>query len=474
MTPENKLFCSTPGSTQEQQRLATLSELGLLETESIPVFEEATQTAAHFLNAPICVLGLVDYDRQWFKAAIGLSRIGLMNDLASSRQLPRQEAFCASVVDRRQVLIINDAVAHPAFANSLLTQRYGIRAYLGVPLFAANGCCLGTLAIMDLAPREFTVRDAELLELTARWCMSEFERNRLLKIAAQGARFASASSDQQPHAIEPPIHSVKVNLMTQMTQELRTPLTSILGMASVLNRQIYGSLTNKQKEYIDIVHSSGQYLLLLVNEILELGELDDRSQNLNLSPVDIEMLCQQALATLEQVARQREQKIHLTIEPGSRIWSLDKHKVRQLLYHLVFGVIQLSSADSVIRVHISRKRCLLNLNVWTSHPWLGDGLPQAALPDALSAQLLKEASVGETAVAYSGLAMGKAQSETTETSKREEAQLDRQSLGLMLSRRLAELHGGSLMLQGSMEAGYRYEVSLPQLNRAGGGKASES
>ena len=62
MTPENQSFCQIdgiPGSTQEQQRLATLSKLGLLEAESIPVFEEATQTAAHVLNAPICVLGVV-------------------------------------------------------------------------------------------------------------------------------------------------------------------------------------------------------------------------------------------------------------------------------------------------------------------------------------------------------------------------------------------------------------------------------
>jgi signal transduction histidine kinase len=483
LSPENRLFCqidNTPSSAQEQQRLATLADLGLLEAESVPIFEEATQTAAHFLDAPICILGLIDGDRQWFKSAIGLSRIGLMNDLASSRQLPRQESFCTHVVDSRQVLIINDAKMQPAFCNSLLTQRYGIRAYLGVPLMASNGCCLGTLAIMDLNPREFTAKQVELLELTARWCMSEFERNRLLKQQSIGHQASPVLRHPTPINEQPAASSVKVNLITQMTQELRTPLTSILGMASVLNREIYGPLTDKQKEYMDIVHNSGQYLLSLVNEILELGALDATSCHLNLSPVDVEMLCQQALGSLSQAAQRREQQLRLTVEPGPRIWLLDKDKVRQMLYHLAFSVIQSSTADSTIRIHVSRKRHQLNMLVWTSHPWLGEGLPQAML----TKQLLQSTTIAssEIGMVAAGLSeesrstytdsepmrlstgslgtSGWESSQETDDSKLENC---RQSLALMLSRQLAEMHGGNIGLQGSAESGYRYVITLPQV-----------
>lgn len=475
LSPDNKLFCRLDNMTtsgREQQRLNTLTDLGLLEAESVPIFEEATQTAAHFLDAPICILGLMDHERQWFKSAVGLSRIGLMNSLASSRQLPRHESFCTYVVESQQVLSVSDTTTHPVFVDRILVQRYGIRAYLGVPLMASNGFCVGTLAIMELSPREFTGKEVEFLELTARWCMSEYERNSLLK--KQGTISESQANVTQEivnkTSSSQPSNSVKTRLISQMTQELRTPLTSILGMASVLTREIYGPLTEKQKEYMAIIHNSGQYLLSLVNEVLDLGSLDDHTPDLNLSPVDIEMLCQQALSTLEQAAHRREQQIRLTVEPGSRIWLLDKDKVRQILYHLVFSVVQSSSADSVIRIHVSRKPNQLNLTIWTSHPWLGDGLPQAevlahqfAFPSLTSVISLENEGEG-IGVGAGMLQPSPAHGATTLPEATEQSSKTlRQNLGLMLSRQLVELHGGSISLQGSQESGYRYVISLPQM-----------
>jgi signal transduction histidine kinase len=497
--PENRVFYQTdivPESTQEQQRLATLIELGLLETGSIPVFEEATQTAAHFLKAPICILGLLDRDRQWLKSAIGLSRMGLMNELASSRQLPRHEAFCSHVVESRQVLVIPDTTTHPTFATSVLTQRYGIQAYLGVPLLAANGCCLGTLAVMTVTPHQFTRQDIETLELIARWCMSEFERDRLLKQQEHQPTVAIAPSDvPQLHDVidiptvsktEPPsvsatsisatsVSAIKVDLITQITQELCTPLTSILGMASILNSEIYAPLTGKQKKYIDIVINSGQYLLSLVNEILELGRLDNKAHQLKLSPVDIEMLCQQVLSTLGQVAQRCEQQTRLTVEPGSRTCLLDKDKVRQILYHLVFSIIQSSSADSTVHIHVSRKYYKLNLAIWTSHPWLGEGIPQSVLAkqwlpkfpliepefDSFAAETDADNSYDHDQ-ALSSLQSHFAGDHMVNQITLAQPDNSRQGLGLTLSRQLAELHGGQITLQGNPDQGYRYVISLPQ------------
>lgn len=488
--PENRLSCrldSTPGSEREQQRLAILTELGLLEAESVPIFEEATQTAAHSLNAPICVLGLIDRDRQWFKSTVGLSRIGLMNSLASSRQLPREEAFCTHVVDSHQILVIHDTLTHPAFANSLLAQQYGIRAYLGVPLLTSTGYCLGTLAVMELAPRHFTTKEIEFLELIARWSVSEFERNHLLK-QMQLARPAIGAEPQQPIAsaipkpsavTNPLANSVKVNLIAQMTQELCTPLTSILGMASVLNREIYGPLTDKQKEYMDIVHHSGQYLLSLVNEILELGALDDSNQGLSLTPVDIEMLCQQVVNTLKQVAQRRDQQLRLTVEPGHRIWLLDKDKVRQMLYHLIFGIIQSASTESILRIHVSRKLNQLVIKIWTSHPWLGEGLPQTELhPNELISlegeepklvkgdRLQPDDGLEEILDSANHKVVGDRANDLKSAFDPSHRTSSRHSLGLMLTRQLAELHGGQIVLQGSAEAGYRYVITLPHMTEA--------
>ena len=477
LSPENELFSQDEGMSTadiEQKRLKAMADLGLLDSESVPVFEEATQTAAHFLDAPICILGVMDQERQWFKSAVGLSRIGLMNDLAASRQLARAESFCTHVVESRQVLAISDAIAHPTFASHLLVKRYGIQAYLGVPLVTASGDCIGTLAVMQLAPRNFTTREIELLELIARWSMSEFERNTLLK------KTARRQNGNGGEAIALPVAgSVKADLITHMVQELRTPLTSILGMASVLSREIYGPLTDKQKEYMGIVHDSGQQLLTVLNEIVELGALDHHNLALNLAPVDIEMLCQQAFATLQQAAQRREQQIRLTVEPGNHIWRLDKDKIRQLLYHLIFSVIQSSSPESVIRIHISRRPSQLSVTLWTSHPWLGEGLPQSELNSHQMVHLTTEAVFGSENCNYTastpwpsspaspGQSLPQATTAPSTTAERRDSkELLRQNLGLALSRQLAEIHGGSIKIQGAPETGYRYVVTIPQMTEA--------
>jgi hypothetical protein len=403
------------------------------------------------------VLGILDRDRVWFKSAVGLSRIGLMNTLATSRQVPRQGAFCAQVAEEQRLLAIADTVADPVYEQNILVQRYGIRSYLGVPLFAANGHCIGTLAVMGLAPRPFSEQDIAFLELIGRWAMSEFERDLLqvnqldLPVGHSSAQLAqSPQSTQSTQSLRQLVvqashPTVKATLMSQMTQELSTPLTSILGMAKVLNQGIYASRPDKQQEYIQIIHDSGEYLLSLVNEIIELGALEDQNPVLNLASIDLEMLCQQAISTLQQMAHRREQQIQLTVEPGNRIWTLDKDKVRQMLYHLVFSVVQSASSESIIRLHVSRKQQVLQLSVWASHPWLGEGLPSVGIsPTALDAGHW----IGPGIVAAPA-------NQSAET---------RQSLGLSLSRQLAELHGGDIAIQGNSEEGYRYVLRLPQLS----------
>lgn len=503
--PENKLFALKDGwtshETREQQRLKALSDLGLRQPETIPVFEEATQTAAHFLEAPISILGFVDQERHWFKSAVGLSRLGLMNHLAQNRQLSRRESFCTQVVESFQIFVINDThkITDPVLASSKLVQDYGIRAYLGAPLIDAEGHCLGALAVMDLVPRNFTPRDIEFLQIIARWSMSEFERNRLLQwkfeLSTPKSTPIFSLNDERNAEIRvtPPTQTkdsdsistkqLKLELLGQLTQELRTPLTSVLGMASVLGREIYGPLTTKQREYLEIIQHSGRYLLSLVNEITELGAMDDSSTVLNLAPVDIEMLCQQAINTLEEVANRREQDIRLSIEPGrNRIWTLDKEKVRQILYHLVFSVIQLSATGSVVRIHVSYKEDTLNITIWVSHPWLGDGITEVDPYFRLNSLSLMELT-GEVAT-YNTLAGSQEQPVTSpvavDNSKnlsdsyskffaassginlaKSHGSLSRESLGLLLSCQLAELHGGQILIQGSSESGYRYVLSLP-------------
>src|SRR5919199_392379 len=423
---EAKIFCRLDGLTpaaREQKRLVALRELRLLDTETVAVFDEATQTAARLLDAPICILGVMTPNHLQLKSAIGLSRVGLMNQLAQSRLLARNESFCSYVVDSHQVLAIHDTATNPVFASSLLVGHYGIRAYLGAPLLTAEGLCLGTLAVMDWEPRCFSTKDIELLAITARWSLSEFERNRFLKeytnsghrhykgvpyscralparcangerLDASAPRTANANgfcfavpperlylsaasqyqqgwesestTDRQEVSNDCSVclnstNSLKLKLLAQLTQELRTPLTSVMGMASVLTRQIYGPVSSKQKEYLEIIHRSGQHLVSLVDEIVDLKILDQSSEQLQLTSVDIEMLCQQATNSLLEIAQSREQQIRLSVEPGNRIWLLDKDKVRQILYYLVYSVISSAEAGSGVCPYASREIDKINI-----------------------------------------------------------------------------------------------------------------
>ena len=116
--PVNRLFCRLDDLTpavREQQRITTLKALGLLEAESVSFFDEATQTAARFIEAPICILGLMVQDQVLLKSAVGLSRLGLMNQLATSRNIPRQDSFSTYVIDSQQPLNIEDTITDLIF-----------------------------------------------------------------------------------------------------------------------------------------------------------------------------------------------------------------------------------------------------------------------------------------------------------------------------------------------------------------------
>ena len=519
--PENRLFCRLDGLTpevREQKRLELLRELDLIEAEKVAVFDEATQTAAQFLDVPISILSIMKPDCQLIKSAVGLSTLGLMNELAGSRQIPRRESFCGYVVDSHQVLAIPDTATHPIFARSLLVGYYGIRSYLGVPLLTGDGDCLGTLAVMDVIPRSFTAGEIKFLEMTARWSFSEFERNRLVKQQSRSSRnqwtkssgFSISEADKDttdngsqniPTQLSS-LNSIKVKLVAQLTQELRTPLTSIMGMASVLNRKIYGPLTSKQKEYIEIIHESGQHLVSMIEEILSLGLGDAMTKKISLTPVDIEMLSQQAIQSLSELAKQHQKQLRLSIEPGNRIWFLDKEKVRQMLYYLVFSMIYSAVAGSEIRVHISRKSdglsnpsgdgnskltdCL-QIAVWISHPWLGEGLPQlyreiTDLPVPLSLMVPPAADGLVSPLEYGELTTSDCLPSTNpilsdssdstafplsgEPDEKSGSPDSREHLGLLLSYHLAQQHGGKLSVQGLSESGYRYAIRIPKLEQA--------
>lgn len=507
--PQNQLFCRLDNlapQEREKLRLRALSEIGLLVSESVPILEEVTQKASTFSSTPISILGLVIKNELWFKSAVGLSTVGLTSQLASTRKISLEESFGTYVVDSQQPLVIENSLSNPVFAQSILTQHYGIRSYLGVPLIVPSGLCIGTLEVMDWQPREFNERDIEHLSLLARWCLGEFTRNQTIKndpetylestqIEWQKARsllipsetnlnlptsasntIDSITSNSQA-ALVTATNPIKIKLLSQLTQELKTPLTSVIGMASVLHREVYGPLTVKQREYLEIIHDSGQNLINLVDEIVNLGILNDQNSETNITSVDIEMLCQQVINSLTDSAKQHQQTLRLSIEPGNRIWSLDKEKVRQALYYLISSILEMSETGGEVKVHVSRRNKALNIAVGISHPWLGENFGDSnrnckTVTKALSFNSNNIPNQNGFNAGMSDISVSNHQILTStaimmvinETDALDKAanKIPRDVLGLLFCCHLTEMHQGQVVVQSSLNSSYRYVLQYPK------------
>jgi signal transduction histidine kinase len=318
----------------------------------LPVYQQAVQKASDLLGMPVALLSLFG-DEEKIAAAVGLDFLG---ESASIPALGIQG--CSQYLERsHQCLAIADLSKQEQFCNldlpdATLREQLQVAAYIGVSLWMRSGECIGTLALMDKQVREFSERDRSILQLVADWLMAELERDILFK--AQVASFfelpGANALPEKPVSLEA---EAKFNLLSHLSQSLRTPLTAVMGMTSVLQRELYGPLNEKQHSYMGVVHQSGQHLVSLIDEIANLGGLEQIDSRLTLKAADIEMLCQQSIRDLEPALKQRGQRIEVAIEMTNRVWLLDRDKVRQILFYLLLHTMYAVPAESSIGMSLS-------------------------------------------------------------------------------------------------------------------------
>lgn len=147
-----------PLPVDEPQRLTALRDYDVLDTPAEVEFDRVVQLAGRTLRAPTALISLLDEGRQWFKARVGLA----------AQSTPRDQSFCGYAILSDAVLVVEDALADPRFEhNPLVVGAPGIRAYLGAPLRTPNGR-IGTLCVIDYAPRVWTEAEkASLADIAA-------------------------------------------------------------------------------------------------------------------------------------------------------------------------------------------------------------------------------------------------------------------------------------------------------------------
>jgi len=139
----------------EDERLALLHGLQLLDSLPEPAFDRITRLATRLLGVPMALVSLVDRDRQWFKSRVGLA----------ATETPREQAFCAHAILQTGPFVVTDALEDARFAdNPLVTGALGLRFYAGVPIRTAGGLALGTLCALDQRPRTLSADDLQTLQ----------------------------------------------------------------------------------------------------------------------------------------------------------------------------------------------------------------------------------------------------------------------------------------------------------------------
>ena len=158
-------------SAGETDRLAALRRYRILDTEPEQRFDDLALLASQICGTPMALISLIDGERQWFKARVGLA----------VTQTPRDVAFCARAIEQPGLFIVPDALDDPRFRdNPFVRQEPHIRFYAGAPLVTADGFALGTLCVLDQKPRTLTAAQKAALEALKRQVIAQLELRRSL------------------------------------------------------------------------------------------------------------------------------------------------------------------------------------------------------------------------------------------------------------------------------------------------------
>ena len=137
----------------EARRLGALGRLNILDTDSEVAFDQIAEVAQQVFGTQGAAVSLVAEERQWFKAACGISL----------DETPREQSFCTHVIEGDGVMVVQDVQADPRFRDNSLIEEEGIRFYAGAPLSVGDQLHVGTLCLTDPAPRSFGEEDRALL-----------------------------------------------------------------------------------------------------------------------------------------------------------------------------------------------------------------------------------------------------------------------------------------------------------------------
>ena len=237
--------------SDEVNRLSTLRELNILDTESEKEFDELTVLAAQICLAPIALISLIDQQRQWIKSRVGL------NVTETSRDI----AFCAhAILQPNSLLEVQDTQLDERFSgNPLVLESPNIRFYAGAPLIATNGHALGTLCVIDHVPRKLTEAQRAALVVLSRAIVQQIELRRRLQRVKNSTGLLLSQNSRLEAQIEIGAATLEDEVVMHNESELLSRQILDRALDGVINLDQHGRVTYWNSEAERIFGYSSEY-----------------------------------------------------------------------------------------------------------------------------------------------------------------------------------------------------------------------
>jgi signal transduction histidine kinase len=295
--------------------------------------------------------------------------------------------------------------------------RTGTRALLAIPLLREDHL-IGGLTVNKKTPGEFSPQVIDLLKTFASQSALAIQNARLFREIADKSRQLEAASRH------------KSEFLANMSHELRTPLNAIIGFSEVLSERMFGELNEKQEEYLKDIHASGQHLLSLINDILDLSKIEAGRMELELTDFHLPTALDSALALIRERAGRRGIALHLSVDDRLGQIRADERKVRQVVLNLLSNAIKFTPEGGRIDVGAVPR----------------DGFVEVAVSDTG----VGIAPEDQEAVFEEFRQVGTADKKVEGT-----------GLGLTLCRKFIELHGGKIWVKSQLGQGSTFTFTVP-------------
>jgi PAS domain S-box-containing protein len=250
----------------------------------------------------------------------------------------------------------------------------------------------------------------------------------ILKLNAELERRVEERTRQLERALR-----AKDEFLASMSHELRTPLNAILGLSESLAENTAGPLNEKQERYVNTIRESGNHLLSLINDILDLARIEAGQIVLNVSEVDLRQVCQASLRMVNELALRKQQQVDLELDEGIGFIWVDERRLKQILVNLLSNAVKFTPTGGKLGLKVvgdpQEKRVMLT--VWDH----GIGIHESDLPRLFQPFVQLDSSLTREAQGT--------------------------GLGLSLVAQMVRLHGGSVGVESQPNEGSRFTVTLP-------------